>query len=56
MRDILLGVAMIVIGLIVGNSIFLGHISLLSVIFDGLGIAWIILGIVRLNKKKNNPD
>jgi hypothetical protein len=50
MGNIIAGVVLIGIGLAMGESIFLGQITLLSVFFDGLGLFWLgkgVLGIVR---------
>ena len=50
MGNIIAGVVLIGIGLALGESIFLGQITLLSVFFDGLGLFWLgtgVLGIVR---------
>jgi hypothetical protein len=51
-RDILAGVVLIGIGLAFGGSVFLGDFSLASIFFDGLGLFFIIKGIVALNRAK----
>ncbi|MGH7520895.1 MAG: hypothetical protein ACREMI_06425 [Gemmatimonadales bacterium] len=52
MRDIIAGVVLIGIGLAFGGSVFLGDFSLASVFFDGLGLFFIIKGIVAINRAK----
>lgn len=51
MGSIIAGVVLIGIGLAMGESIFLGQITLLSVFFDGLGVFWIGKGIYGMLKK-----
>lgn len=51
MGNIIGGVVLIGIGLAIGESIFLGQITLLSVFFDGLGVFWIGKGIYGMVKK-----
>ena len=46
MADIFWGVAIIVIGLVMGGSIFYGEFSAFSIFFDGLGLFFIGKGIV----------
>jgi hypothetical protein len=52
MRDIVAGVALIAIGLLFGGSVFLGDFSVTSVLFDALGVFFIIRGLVRMNRAK----
>lgn len=52
MRDIIAGVVLIAIGLAFGGSVFLGDFSLTSIFFDGLGLFFIIKGIVAINRAK----
>jgi hypothetical protein len=52
MRDILTGVVLIGIGFALGGSIFLGNFSPLNIFFDGLGVFFIIKGIVRVLKSR----
>jgi hypothetical protein len=52
MRDIVAGVALIAIGLVFGGSVFLGDFSVTSVLFDALGVFFIIRGLVRMNRAK----
>jgi hypothetical protein len=50
MGNIIAGVVLIGIGLAIGESIFLGQVTVLSVFFDGLGLFWLgkgVLGMVR---------
>jgi hypothetical protein len=51
-RDILAGVVLILIGLVEGGSIFLGDFSLITILFDGLGILFIIRGIIKLSRAR----
>ncbi len=46
--DILAGVVLIGIGLFMGGSIFTGDATWIDYFFDGLGIFWLVRGIVRL--------
>ena len=48
MKDIFWGVVLIAIGLAFGGSVFLGDFSPLSIIFDGLGVFFIVRGLVSL--------
>ena len=52
MRDIIAGVVLIAIGFVFGGSIFLGDYSITSIIFDGLGVFFLIKGIVTIVKSK----
>lgn len=51
-RDIVAGVVLIAIGLVFGGSIFLGEFSLFSIIFDGLGIFFIVRGAMRMYRAR----
>jgi hypothetical protein len=51
MADIIAGIIIIGIGLTMGGSIFLGEISVLNLIFDGLGVFWICKGIKTIASK-----
>jgi hypothetical protein len=51
-KDILAGLVLIAIGLIFGGSIFLGDFSITSWIFDGLGIFFIVMGLVKMYKSR----
>lgn len=52
MRDIIAGVVLIGIGLAFGGSVFLGDFDLASIFFDGLGVFFIIKGVVAINRAK----
>lgn len=52
MRDIFWGALIIVIGLVSGDSVFLGNFGILSTVFDGLGAFFIVRGIVRMQRAK----
>ena len=52
MKDILAGVVLIAIGFVFGGSIFLGDYSVTSWIFDGLGIVFIVMGLIKLYKHR----
>jgi hypothetical protein len=54
MRDILTGVVLIAIGFAFGGSVFLGDFSLLNIFFDGLGLFFIIKGLVAIRKSKQS--
>jgi hypothetical protein len=48
MRSIFWGVVIIAIGLIRGDSVFRGDFGVLSILFDALGVFFIIRGLVAL--------
>lgn len=52
MRDIITGIVLIGIGLAFGGSVFLGDFSPLNIFFDGLGMFFIIKGLVRVLKSR----
>jgi len=52
MKDIFWGLVIIGIGLFFGQSIFLGDFSILSILFDGLGLFWIGKGVLGMVKNK----
>ena len=52
MQSILAGVVLIAIGFVLGESVFLGDFSVRSIIFDGLGVFFVIRGLVRINRAK----
>lgn len=56
MGNIIAGVVLIAIGLVMGGSIFLGDFSLLNIIFDGLGIFFIIRGTVQIMRSRQAPS
>jgi uncharacterized membrane protein HdeD (DUF308 family) len=56
MGNIIAGVVLIVIGLVMGGSVFLGDFSITSIIFDGLGVFFIIRGIVQVMRSRQAPS
>jgi hypothetical protein len=50
--NIFWGVLIIIIGLVSGNSLFLGEVGIVSVFFDGLGLFWIGRGVYQLMQAK----
>jgi hypothetical protein len=52
MKDIITGAVLIGIGFAFGGSVFLGDFSVPSLIFDGLGVFFIVRGVVRIYKSK----
>ena len=52
MRDIVAGIVLIAIGLVFGGSIFFGDFTLFNMLFDGLGIFFIIRGAIRLYRAR----
>jgi len=56
MGNIIAGVVLIAIGLVMGGSIFLGDFSLLNIIFDGLGIFFIIRGVIQIVRSRQAPS
>lgn len=54
MKDILWGVVIIAIGLVRGDSVFLGDFGVLAIIFDALGAFFIVRGLVRLRRAKQD--
>jgi hypothetical protein len=52
MRDIVAGVVLIAIGLAFGGSVFLGDFSVTSILFDALGVFFIIRGLIRMNRAR----
>jgi hypothetical protein len=53
MGNIIAGVVLIGIGLAIGESIFLGQITLVSVFFDGLGLFWLGKGVLGLMRERS---
>jgi hypothetical protein len=53
-RDIFAGVVLIAIGLALGGSIFRGDFSLSSIFFDGLGLFFIVKGILHMVRAKRD--
>ena len=56
MQEILWGVVLIAIGLVFGGSVFLGDFGLISVFFDGLGVVFIIRGVLRVVRTKRGTS
>jgi len=53
MRDIVTGAIIIAIGFVgFGGSVFLGDFSIINVIFDGLGVFFIVKGLLQVVKSK----
>lgn len=52
MRSIFWGAVIIAIGLVRGDSVFRGDFSILSVLFDALGVFFIVRGLVALKRAK----
>ncbi len=54
MRDILAGAVLIGIGFAFGGSVFLGDFSPINIIFDGLGVFFIVKGLIKVAKRKQS--
>ena len=54
MSDIFWGVAIIVIGLVMGGSIFYGEFTAFSIFFDGLGLFFIGKGVISMMGESSN--
>ena len=52
MRSIFWGAVIIAIGLIRGDSVFRGDFSVFSVLFDALGVFFIVRGLVLLKRAR----
>ena len=52
MLDIVGGAVLIAIGLVRGHSVFRGEFTVLTILFDALGVFFIIRGIIRINRAK----
>ena len=52
MRSIFWGAVIIAIGLIRGDSVFRGDFSVFSVLFDALGVFFIVRGLVSLKRAR----
>ena len=52
MRDLVAGIVLIAIGLFWTGSVFLGDFSILNIIFDGLGVFFIVRGLMALTRAK----
>ena len=51
MREIFCGLGIILIGLVMGGSIFRGDFTVLTLFFDGIGVLLILLGVVRMVRR-----
>ena len=52
MRDILAGAVLKLNRIEFGGSVFLGNFSLINIIFDGLGVFFIVMGLIKVAKRK----
>ena len=52
MMSIIAGVVLIGIGFAMGGSIFTGDFELWNIFFDGLGLFWIVKGIIQIYRKR----
>ena len=50
------GVVIIAIGLLWGTSVFRGEFTLFSIVFDALGVFWIIRGFVSIYRAKQHES
>ena len=56
MREILCGLGIILIGLVMGGSIFRGDFTVLTLFFDGIGVLLILLGVVRMVRRNQRSQ
>ena len=54
MKSIFWGAVIIAIGLVRGDSVFRGDFTILSIIFDALGVFFIIRGLVTIYRAKQS--
>lgn len=52
MKNIFWGAVIIAIGLVRGDSVFLGDFNAISIIFDALGVFFIIRGLLAVYRAK----
>jgi len=52
MKSIFWGAVIIAIGLVRGDSVFRGDLNIVSIIFDALGVFFIIRGLVTIYRAK----
>jgi uncharacterized membrane protein len=52
MGDILTGAVLIGLGFVLGASVFMGDFSVFNIIFDGLGVFFIVKGLLKVVKSK----
>ena len=56
MHNFFWGALIIAIGLFNGRSVFLGDFSVLSVLFDALGLFWIGRGVLDVRRARIAPE
>ena len=56
MRDIFWGAVLIGIGLVRGDSVFRGDFTILSILFDALGVFFIMRGLVSVYQAKQQES
>ena len=56
MREIFCGLGIILIGLVMGGSIFRGDFTVLTLFFDGIGVLLILLGVVRMVRRNQRSQ
>ena len=56
MHNFFWGALIIAIGLFNGRSVFLGDFSVLSVVFDALGLFWIGRGVLDVRRSQPAPE
>ena len=56
MREILCGLGIILIGLVMGGSIFRGDFTVLTLFFDGIGVLLILLGVVGMVRRNQRSQ
>jgi hypothetical protein len=54
MQDIFWGGVIIGIGLLMGGSVFQGDFSILSILFDGLGVFFVGRGVLTLVRRRSS--
>ena len=48
------GIVLIAVGLVRGQSVFLGDLGVLAIVFDAVGVFAIIDGLVRMNRARQS--
>ena len=56
MKSIIAGVVLIGLGFALGDSVFLGNFGILSILFDGLGLFWIGMGIFQIVRQRQPQE
>ena len=51
MQNILAGIVLIAIGLFMDSSVFFGDFTLFNIFFDGLGVYFIVTGVLALRQQ-----